>query len=88
MGNLITTYVIMPELDCWFNVIPFSTVYLAKNHEYGFCGSLSQALCNLRVVFWRHWLIVQWATRANQCLSSSVWNALSTKKVHSDPKWI
>ena len=84
---------ILPEMGCWFNILLYSTVYLAKNHYSGVCGNLSQTLCKPRVVLWcGHGSLVlvfsgmskPW--RAGQCLLSSVWNAVSTKKVHYDPK--
>ena len=73
---------ILPEMYCWFNAYHISLSALLRNHESGFCGSLSQALCKPRVVFWNRGLvmaILQWGSegyvgkpqRAGQCLSSS-----------------
>ena len=66
---------------------------LIRNQEFNFCGSLSLTLINLEWWFGIHGslgMVFRWPDkprRTGQGLSSSIWNAVSTRKVQYGPKW-
>ena len=85
----------IPEMDCWLNPLSYSTECLAPKSRIWFLWQLfpgpvyasSSALVPLAghgpLVLMLRWLGKP--QRAGQCLSSSVWNAVSTSKIHQDP---